>query len=124
MKDLKVEWREREDEKKKYELATSRIQLLVKPSQDKIEVFDVGKNPAEIITLDEWEKREEEKGSKINKLWIILPLLFLIPLFFLTLGSSTGFFVSQPSYSVTLLDFALVCLIFVFLFVAYVLIKK
>lgn len=69
------------------------------------------------------EVREKGEISFI-KFFVILSFLFLIPLFLMTLGSSTGFFVSETPSSITVVDFVLFCLVFGFLFVAYILVRK
>ncbi|MEM5800285.1 MAG: hypothetical protein QXS48_03625 [Candidatus Aenigmatarchaeota archaeon] len=67
----------------------------------------------------------KESGEiSFTKFFVILSLLFLLPLFFIVLGSSTGFFVSETPSSITIVDFVLVCLVFGFLFVAYILVRK
>ncbi|MEM5882709.1 MAG: hypothetical protein QXQ77_00505 [Candidatus Aenigmatarchaeota archaeon] len=78
-------------------------------------------NPCKIISLE--ERKEGENENKF-KLWIIIPLLLLIPLFLLTLGSTTGFFALESSHPLTVLDFILVCLVFCLFFLAYFLMRK
>jgi hypothetical protein len=102
----------------------SRVQLLVRPGEDRIEILDVGSNPVKVLPYEEWERiRKEEKKGDLANLWVI-PLLGGIGmgigvafLFFSLKPSVTSFFILNPAISAlfSLLIIAFVILLFLIL---------
>jgi hypothetical protein len=117
------------DREKIWEYHVSRIQLLVKPSGDYIEILDVGPNPVEIMPYEEFKKRRrvEIKGKyeeDISKLWIIPLLIGLIsfPLLIYAFGNElSGFYVLNSSYKILPLSF--LAILFV-VFILYLRLNK
>ena len=54
------------------EIYVSRIQLLVRPKENEIEILDVGLNPVKILSEEEFIKwkKEKEKEKSFRDLWI------------------------------------------------------
>ena len=101
----------------------SRVHLLVRPREDKIEILDVGVNPVEILTEKEFiefvkQKRKKREKSFAN-LWVFLilgitglSLLFL----FLFHPSIQTFFVLSNFSLITFSFLPVLLLIIIFLF--------
>ncbi len=80
----------------------SRVQLLVQPYKDRIEIVDVGLNPTHITPYEEWVKKRAEREAekeKAGRLWI-LPILLAFAI------SSFYIFKPQATSAFTLTNFS------------------
>jgi hypothetical protein len=95
----------------------SRVQLLVRPREDRIEILDVGLNPVKVLPYEEWERiRKGERKRDLTDLWII-PLLGGIGM---GMGLSSLFFSLRPSLTSFFIINSTVSLLFSLFFIGLV----
>ena len=75
-----------------YEKLLSKVQLLVQPKEDKIEIVNVGVRKAEVTPIEEMGNKNREKKENW-KLWVLLFLFIIPPFHFLLPTAKTGSFV-------------------------------
>lgn len=94
-----------------FNLAVSRVHLLVKPYEDRIEILNVGLNEIEILPYKEWREKLErkKKAKKEGSVFWLLPTLILISgLLTILLPNFSGHIIASSPMMYNLIDILVV----------------